>query len=417
MKRITTVLVAAALIASTSAYAALHGETANEARSAAVPSWMMGFWDDTSYKKLTMEILRPGHAFCTRLVKTRSACARTPLAGHVIGAALVLRGDRLTIPERYRSHNVGTCAEYVPIYRISEDGSPMRLTLIGYRDPRGRPVRIAAVRAADCEPPNRWQKRSGLPSLSWELQAAQAATAPFRSVAAARKAGYVPASPCIASPSGAEGIHYVNPKLLDDPAVNPTQPELLLYEPLRTGGLRLVGVEYFMVDADGKLETAADRPTLFGRPFQGPMPGHGPGEPVHYDLHVALWKSNPRGMFVGFNPTVSCRHDANRLYGKYQVRLGPNVDPQVPAGTWTLTMSRGKYSLIVSSEPIDNHGALRVVGETVVFSKEVLCPGAVGRYRWNLQGRKLRLTLIGNDKCSGDDRVTVMTTKLWTKVG
>jgi len=36
------------------------------------------------------------------------------------------------------------------------------------------------------------------------------------------------------------------------------------------------------------------------------MPGHHPGMPVHYDLHVWLWQDNPMGMFALFNPTVTC---------------------------------------------------------------------------------------------------------------
>jgi hypothetical protein len=47
-------------------------------------------------------------------------------------------------------------------------------------------------------------------------------------------------------------------------------------------------------------------PVLFGRVFDGPMPGHAPGMPWHYDLHVWVWKHNPGGIFAQFNPTVSC---------------------------------------------------------------------------------------------------------------
>lgn len=419
MKRLMAVLSLSVLVATTSAYAAFDAQAKQEARTAAIPQWMYGFWDDTSPKRLAMEVLKPGHTFCTHRVKTQGPCARTPLAGHLIGAALSYRDGRLSVPERYRSSGVGTCASYVPIYRVSKSASPPLLTLIGYRDPTGRPVRAAAVQAADCVPPNRWHKRADASraALSPALQAARSATAVFRSIAAARNAGYVKASRCIDGADGAEGIHYVNQKLVENPALSVTQPELLLYEPLRTGALRLVGVEYFKLDDDGSLRTDDDRPSLFGRRFEGPMRGHGPGQPVHYDLHVALWKTNPRGMFVPLNPDVSCAYDADRLYGKYRITLGPKADPDVPAGTWTLTLAPGKHSLIVSSNPIDNHGTLRVTGDTVVFSKELLCSHAVGRYRWHLQGRKLRLTLIGNDTCSGNDRIVVMTTRTWTRVG
>jgi hypothetical protein len=47
-------------------------------------------------------------------------------------------------------------------------------------------------------------------------------------------------------------------------------------------------------------------PSLFGQTFQGPMPGHNPQMPWHYDLHVWLFESNPSGLFAPFNPAFSC---------------------------------------------------------------------------------------------------------------
>jgi hypothetical protein len=91
---------------------------------------------------------------------------------------------------------------------------------------------------------------------------------------------------------------------MGDTVLDPKQPELLLYEVKPNGKLRLVGLEYFKVDADQNLATAGDRPSLFGRPFDGPMLGHSPGQPIHYDLHVWLWERNPNGMFVLPNPNV-----------------------------------------------------------------------------------------------------------------
>jgi hypothetical protein len=34
------------------------------------------------------------------------------------------------------------------------------------------------------------------------------------------------------------------------------------------------------------------------------MPGHGPNEPEHYDLHAWVWHANPDGVFAEFNPNV-----------------------------------------------------------------------------------------------------------------
>lgn len=145
-------------------------------------------------------------------------------------------------------------------------------------------------------------------SLPDELQAVKAATARYHSFAQAQADGYtIAGEPCVAAPGlGAMGIHAVNPALIADPAINPTQPEILLYLPKANGQLELIGVEYFKVDADQNLATDADRPSVFGQPFDGPMPGHTPTMPIHYDLHVWFWADNPAGMFAPFNPSLSC---------------------------------------------------------------------------------------------------------------
>lgn len=144
-------------------------------------------------------------------------------------------------------------------------------------------------------------------SPSDDLAAAKAASARFHSLEQANRAGYEEASPCEQHPEfGGMGYHYVNFALVMDPAVDATQPEVLLYAPKANGKLELVGVEYFKVDDDQDLETDGDRPSLFGQPFDGPMEGHAPGMPIHYDLHVWLWQDNPEGLFEPWNPTVVC---------------------------------------------------------------------------------------------------------------
>ena len=139
------------------------------------------------------------------------------------------------------------------------------------------------------------------------LKAVKAATARYHSIEQAKADGYTGVDePCVASPEGAMGIHYVNPALLQDPALDPLRPEILLYVPSANGKLKLVGVEYWKADADQKLDTREDEPTLLDQPFGAPMEGHAPGMPVHYDLHVWLFKDNPAGMFAPFNPTLTC---------------------------------------------------------------------------------------------------------------
>jgi hypothetical protein len=144
------------------------------------------------------------------------------------------------------------------------------------------------------------------PGGTSDLAAVRAATAQFHDVDRALAAGYVPAGHCEELPgAGGMGIHYLHPQLAQDLAVDPLRPEVLLYEPTADGRLRLVGVEYFVADA------GQPRPEVLGRPFDGPMAGHGPGMPTHYDLHVWLWRHNKAGMTAAWNPAVSCADEGH----------------------------------------------------------------------------------------------------------
>ena len=109
--------------------------------------------------------------------------------------------------------------------------------------------------------------------------------------------GQVPYEP------GGMGVHFLNVQAIS-PVPDPARPQVLIYEP-DGGRLRLVAAEWFIPLATGVKE----RPQLLGHAFDGPMQGHHPLMPVdmsHYDLHVWLFKSNPKGMFKPTNPTVTC---------------------------------------------------------------------------------------------------------------
>jgi hypothetical protein len=132
----------------------------------------------------------------------------------------------------------------------------------------------------------------------------RAATAKYHNVKAAEADGYIPASPCEELPGqGAMGIHYLNPALAQDLASEPERPEVLLYLPDEHGTLKLVGVEYFQAAAG---RTAEQAPEILGVTFDGPMPGHSPEMPEHFDLHVWLWTKNPSGLFAAWNSALSC---------------------------------------------------------------------------------------------------------------
>lgn len=144
------------------------------------------------------------------------------------------------------------------------------------------------------------------------LAAVRNATAPFHSLAAAKAAGYtvkvadLAGITCIADPNGAGtmGIHYLNPSLLDN-SVQATTPELVIYAPRRDGTLKLVGVEYLVLQADWDAVHASP-PALFGEQFHLTPAGNRYGLPAFYELHAWIWQPNPSGMFFEWNPRISC---------------------------------------------------------------------------------------------------------------
>jgi len=154
-------------------------------------------------------------------------------------------------------------------------------------------------------------------SVRRDVAKVREATDKYHDVNKAIADGYLPTTTCVAAPGlGGMGYHYVNPALAMDPKINLTTPEILLYAPSsekeKEDGqpeLELVGVEYFygIGAPDAQVPNPAPpAPMLFGLPFDGPMLGHEPGMPPHYDLHAWIWRSNPSGMFTPFNPKVTC---------------------------------------------------------------------------------------------------------------
>lgn len=132
-------------------------------------------------------------------------------------------------------------------------------------------------------------------------QALRAMTAKYHDEQAAIEDGFVRTDECVPQ----MGYHYANFDRVDTRLV-PGQPEALLYIDGPDGTRVLTAVEYLVIDEDQDLSTDDDRPELFGHPFDGPMPGHEPGMPIHYDLHAWVWQDNPNGTWVPFNPTISC---------------------------------------------------------------------------------------------------------------
>lgn len=151
-------------------------------------------------------------------------------------------------------------------------------------------------------------------ALPPELERVRAALDKYRDPILAVHDGYLSTLGCIEFPRGGSegemeyapggmGVHFLNPQLVGQ-ALDPTKPQILIYEP-DGDKLRLVAAEWFVPVA----AAGAERPTIFGQEFGGPMVGHEPVMPAslhHYDLHVWLWKSNPLGVFAPTNPALRC---------------------------------------------------------------------------------------------------------------
>jgi len=138
------------------------------------------------------------------------------------------------------------------------------------------------------------------------VHVARQATERFTDVAAAEAEGYALQFGCVSGPDfGAMGLHYVNVSLLADGDLDPTRPEAIIYEPLPSGRLKLIGAEY-VVPAQIWDATHAAAPQLMGQLFhllEGPNRF---GAQSLYALHVWAWKDNPNGAFVNWHPNVSC---------------------------------------------------------------------------------------------------------------
>ena len=157
-------------------------------------------------------------------------------------------------------------------------------------------------------------KPSAAMPLSADLDSARAALAKYADPFAAIKDGFFSTLACIDFPTGAKdgpveyppgamGVHFLNPANIG-PTLDPTKPQVLIYEPVGNK-LQLAAAEWFV---PAQLVTGA-APSIFGQTLAGPMDGHEPIMPAslrHYDLHVWLWKDNPKGMFTSTNASVKC---------------------------------------------------------------------------------------------------------------
>jgi hypothetical protein len=139
------------------------------------------------------------------------------------------------------------------------------------------------------------------------IKAVREATWRFQNPAVAESEGYGLQFGCVSgSDVGAMGLHFVNFPLVLDGELDVTLPEIVLYEPLPNGKLRITGADYLILASAWNAKHPDGPPQLMGQLFHLFESPNRFGLPPFYTLHVWAWKENPNGAFVNWNPAVSC---------------------------------------------------------------------------------------------------------------
>jgi hypothetical protein len=146
------------------------------------------------------------------------------------------------------------------------------------------------------------------------LSIVRQSTERFKNVSVADQEGYKLQFGCVTGPdAGAMGLHYVkgefvqNPPLTPTGEIDPTRPQIVIYEPLPGGGQRLIGADYLILADAWDKDHPGNPPQLKGQLFHYFESPNRFALPAFYTLHVWAWKENPNGAFVNWHPDVSCQ--------------------------------------------------------------------------------------------------------------
>jgi hypothetical protein len=139
------------------------------------------------------------------------------------------------------------------------------------------------------------------------------ATARYLDINVALSEGFVAATPCVSGPdTGAMGVHFVLPSRVSTLVLNPEQPQVLIYEPMANGAMRLVGVEFIVLESVWAAKNPAGGvPALDGNLMNYIGAPNRYGLPAFYEIHVWAWENNPRGSYADWNTHVTCVHQPN----------------------------------------------------------------------------------------------------------
>jgi len=135
------------------------------------------------------------------------------------------------------------------------------------------------------------------------------ATARYLDINDAFRDGWVTATPCVSGPdAGAMGVHLVMPARIASGVLNPAQPQALIYEPKADGSMRLVGVEFIVLESvwTANNPAAGAVPALEGNLLNYIATPNRYGLPAFYEIHVWAWQNNPKGSYADWNTQVTC---------------------------------------------------------------------------------------------------------------
>jgi hypothetical protein len=134
----------------------------------------------------------------------------------------------------------------------------------------------------------------------------------FKDVKVAMAEGYALQFGCVSGPDeGAMGLHYVNGNIVNSGVIDATRPQIVIYEAMPDGSLKLIGADYLVI-ADAWNAKHSGPPELMGQFFHLFEAPNRFGLPAFYTLHVWAWKDNPKGAFVNWHPNVSCESFAGQ---------------------------------------------------------------------------------------------------------
>jgi len=140
------------------------------------------------------------------------------------------------------------------------------------------------------------------------VKAVREATERFKDVSVAEAEGYKLTFGCVTGPdAGAMGLHYVNFPLVATGVLDPTKPQIVLYEPAGNGRVKITGADFLVLAEQWDKAHPGTPPELMGQIFHYFEAPNRFGLPAFYTLHVWAWKDNPNGAFVNWHPSVSCK--------------------------------------------------------------------------------------------------------------